>query len=125
VNRLSIETQYKRQVVDMTDRISQQLPEGRGTVTVSVLHTTAAVTTAELDPGTDEDLLEALDGLLPDVRWRHPHDPAHTPDHLLASIIGPSVSLAYADGQVQLGTWQRVVLIELDGPRLRNVILST
>jgi thiamine phosphate synthase YjbQ (UPF0047 family) len=46
------------------------------------------------------------------------------PDHLLAAIIGPSVVLAIRDGRLKLGTWQRIVLIELDGPRSRDVSLT-
>jgi secondary thiamine-phosphate synthase enzyme len=89
-----------------------------------VLHTTAALTTADLDPGTDLDLLDFLDAITPEIRWRHPHNPAHAPAHLLSSIIGPSVTLPVQDGRLLLGAWQRLVLIELDGPRHRTVHLS-
>jgi secondary thiamine-phosphate synthase enzyme len=92
-----------------------------GVACASVLHTTAALTTADLDPGTDLDLLDALNTLITERKWRHPHNPAHAPDHLLASIIGPSVTVPARDGRLMLGAWQRVVLIELDGPRTRNL----
>ena len=122
---LRIATKQKRQVVDVTDEVAQRLPhEGSGVVTVFVQHTTAAVTTADLDPGTDLDLLDFLDSLVPQMQWRHPHDPAHAPDHLLASVVGPSVSAPFADGQLLLGTWQRIVLIEFDGPRDRSVCVT-
>lgn len=121
---ISIATKQKRQVVDITDEVAQQLPEGEGVVSVFVQHTTAAITTADLDPGTDQDLLDALDGLLPDKQWRHPHNPEHAPDHLLASIVGPGVTVPYENGRLQLGTWQRVILIEFDGPRDRSVVIA-
>ncbi|HEY2004592.1 MAG TPA: secondary thiamine-phosphate synthase enzyme YjbQ, partial [Candidatus Saccharimonadia bacterium] len=109
-----IHTHSQRQVVDLTDQIEEQLPAGAGgVVVVTVLHTTAAVTTADLDPGTDLDLLDFLQGIIPTVRWRHPHNPAHAPAHLLSSVVGPSVTLPVQDGSLVLGTWQRVVLIEL------------
>lgn len=122
---LTIVTKAKRQVLDITDNVAQVLPaSGEGVVVVCVQHTTAAITTADLDPGTDMDLLDALDGLLLNRQWRHPHNPAHAPDHLLSSIVGPSVSVPFADGQLRLGTWQRIILIEFDGPRERSVVAS-
>ncbi len=95
-----------------------------GACLVFAAHTTCAITTADLDPGTDLDLLEALRGILPKMRYRHPHDPSHTPDHILASIIGPSVMIPYVNGQLILGIWQRIILVEFDGPRQRNVQLT-
>ncbi len=82
-------------------------------------------TASALDPGTDLDLLDALRRLLPPLSYRHPHDPAHTPDHILASIIGPALVIPYARRQLLLGTWQRIILVELDGPRQRSIHLST
>lgn len=122
---LTVSTRTKRQVVDITDLIEDQLPKTEGgLVLITVLHTTAAVTTADLDPGTDLDLLDFLEGIIPDRRWRHPHNPEHAPAHLLSSIIGPSLALPYHDGRLPLGAWQRVVLVELDGPKPRSISLT-
>jgi secondary thiamine-phosphate synthase enzyme len=120
---LTISTKSKRQIVDITDMAEQKL-SGSGLANVFVAHTTAALTTADLDPGTDLDILDAIAAMTPDMNWRHPHDPEHFPDHLWASVIGPSVSIPYEDGKFILGTWQRLVLIEFDGPRERIVKLS-
>ncbi len=125
MKHLVIKTAQKNQVIDVTDRVEAELPRsGRGVVVVLAAHTTCAITTADLDPGTDLDFLNALRHLLPDLRYRHPHDPEHTPDHILASIIGPSLMVPFDGGKLILGTWQRIVLVELDGPRERNVYLS-
>jgi len=120
---MKIVTKQKRQVIDITDEVAKQLPKGSGVATVFVQHTTAAITTADLDPGTDEDFLEFLEKITPQAQWRHPHDPAHVPDHLLASMIDPSVNVPYEDGKLLLGTWQRIILVELDGPRERNIVV--
>lgn len=88
---------------------------------MTVQHTTAALTTADLDPGTDQDFLDFLSAITPDIKWRHPHNPAHTPAHLLSSLIGPSIAVPIQGGQLQLGTWQRIIMVEFDGPRERNV----
>ena len=121
---LSIRTRRKDEVVDITTEVEQVVAGTQGEHGLCVVfaaHTTCAVTTADLDPGTDLDLLQALRRLLPPQSYRHPHDPAHTPDHILAALIGPSVAVPYANRRLPLGTWQRIVLIELDGPRERTV----
>ena len=122
-----VETQRKDQVVDITEEVERGVREAgkeSGVCVVFAAHTTCALTTADLDPGTDEDLLQALRQLLPELRYRHPHDPRHTPDHILSTILGPSVSIPFAHGALLLGTWQRVILVELDGPRQRTVHIA-
>jgi len=124
---LTITTKKKDQVIDITETIETRLrdaPEVSGTCVVFAAHTTCALTTADLDPGTDLDLLNALRHILPQLAYRHPHDPTHTPDHILSSLIGPSVSIPYQNRRLLLGTWQRVILVELDGPRQRTVHMS-
>lgn len=123
MRRLTIKTGKKREVLDITDEVESQL-SGSGLCHLLVLHTTAALTTAELDPGTDLDMLDAFEAMIPKLRYRHPHNPAHVPDHILSALIGTSLSLPFAKGKLLLGTWQRVVLIELDGPRPRELALS-
>jgi secondary thiamine-phosphate synthase enzyme len=124
VKFLGIRTERKDQVLDITPLIERELEAREGVCTAFVAHTTCALTTADLDPGTDLDLMEAFRNLLPDLEYRHPHDPRHTPDHILASLIGPSVSLPVHEGRLVLGTWQRVILVELDGPRQRDLYVS-
>ena len=123
MRRLAIKTGKKREVRDITDEIESQL-SGSGLCHLLVLHTTAALTTADLDPGTDLDMLDAFEAMIPKLRYRHPHNPAHVPDHILSAVIGTSLSLPFERGKLVLGTWQRVVLVELDGPRQRELALS-
>ena len=124
---LTIATKKKDEIVDITDTIEAALQEMKaenGLCFLFAAHTTCALTTADLDPGTDRDLLDALRRVLPHMSYRHPHDPSHTPDHILSSIIGPSLAVPYQNGQLQLGTWQRIILVELDGPRRRTIHVS-
>lgn len=125
MNRISIKTHKKWEVIDITDLIEQELGKSSsGICHLLVLHTTAALTTADLDPGTDLDMLDAFEAMMPKLRYRHPHNPAHVPDHILSALIGTSVSLPFEKRKLLLGTWQRVVLIELDGPRERELAIS-
>ena len=127
MQKLTVKTGGKRQVVDITEAVEAALaggwPGASGVCHLSLLHTTAALTTADLDPGTDLDMLDAFEAMVPKLRYRHPHNPAHVPDHILSAMIGTSVTLAVEKGKLLLGTWQRVVLIELDGPRARQVVV--
>src|SRR2546421_2159606 len=123
----TITTKKKDEVVDITETVENLLEEMKaqsGVCVLFVAHTTCALTTADLDPGTDIDFLNALRHMLPHISYRHPHDPSHTPDHILSSIIGPSLALPYTNSKLLLGTWQRVVLVELDGPRQRTVHIA-
>jgi len=122
-----VATKKNDQIVDITEVIETHLREVSredGLCSIFVSHTPCALTTADLDPGTDLDFLDALRGLLPEISYRHPHDPSHTPDHILSSIIGPSVTVPYRNRQLLLGTWQRIVLVELSGPRRRTLHIS-
>ena len=122
---LSIKTHKKREILDITGEVQSALRTSKtGICHLTVLHTTAALTTADLDPGTDLDMLDAFEALIPKLRYRHPHDPSHVPDHILSALIGTSVTQPVEKGQLVLGTWQRIVLVELDGPRTRNVVLT-
>ena len=125
---LVVRTRRKREIVDITDSVRAEVSRAAktdGIATVFVAHTTAAVTTADLDPGgTDQDYLDAFERMVPKLSWRHPHDPAHMPDHILASLIGASLAVPVRDGALVLGTWQRIVLVELDGPRDRRLVVS-
>lgn len=128
MHRMTVRTRKKREIVDVTDLVQDSLaksyPGKSGICHLSLLHTTAALTTADLDPGTDLDMLDAFEQMVPKLRYRHPHNPAHVPDHILSALIGTSVGLPVDAGQLLLGTWQRVVLVELDGPRSREMTLA-
>jgi secondary thiamine-phosphate synthase enzyme len=127
MQRIILKTAKKREVLDITDVVEDQLGNSgneSGVCHLLVLHTTAALTTADLDPGTDLDLLDAFEAMVPKLRYRHPHNPGHVADHILSALIGTSVALPFQNGKLLLGTWQRVVLIELDGPRERELAVT-
>ncbi|MFZ0270728.1 MAG: secondary thiamine-phosphate synthase enzyme YjbQ [Acidobacteriaceae bacterium] len=120
---LTIATHRKREIVDITGQVQKHLPGASGICCLNVLHTTAALTTADLDPGTDLDMLDAFEAMMPKLRYRHPHNPEHVPDHILSALIGTALTLPVESGSLVLGTWQRVILVELDGPRQRELTL--
>jgi len=127
MKQLTVTTSGQNQVVDITDSITKEIPDSfDGVAVLNVLHTTCGLTTADLDPGTDLDLLDAIKELVPKIRYRHPHnpEPEHVGDHIMSSIIGTSLHIPVQNGEFVLGTWQRIILIEMDGPRKRNITLN-
>jgi len=127
VHELDVDTS-RRRIVDLTDEVARFCAgRGDGLVNVFAPHATAGVAVIETGAGSDDDLLDALDRLLPrDDRYRHRHgSPGHGADHVLPGIVSPSVVLPVRDGRPWLGTWQSVVLVDLneDNPR-RQVRLA-
>ena len=114
-------------MLDITDRVQQYISESGvpdGLCNLFVIHTTAALTTGESTEGTDLDLMEVLERIIPKIKFRHEHDPSHAPDHMISSIVGASLTIPVARGKLQLGTWQGVLLVESNGPRERRVIVT-
>ena len=124
---ITIKTRRDKQVIDITDsvgRVVAQSGKKDGLCNVFVMHTTAAITTGEAIEGTDEDLMETLERIIPDIKFRHGHDPSHAPDHMISSILGASVTVPINSGRLMLGTWQRILLVECNGPREREVVVT-
>jgi secondary thiamine-phosphate synthase enzyme len=124
---VSISSRRAKQVIDITDRVEQVLAQSgicEGLCNLFIAHTTAAITTGESIEGTDEDLMETLEKIIPNIRFRHAHDPSHAPDHMISSIVGSSLSIPIANGKLRLGTWQRVLLVECNGPRRRECVVT-
>lgn len=127
MEKITVQTKKHKEVVDITDEINNLLAKHKvkdGVCVLFLTHTTAALTTADLDPGTDLDHLDAFEEIVPKLNYRHPHDPSHTGDHILSALIGTSLTIPIENGELTLGTWQRVILVEFSGPRPRILIVS-
>jgi secondary thiamine-phosphate synthase enzyme len=125
---LRLSTRGEGDIVDLTEgvrRVLQQAQADRGVVTVFVTGSTAAVTTMEYEPGGVQDLQETLERLVPragDYHHNRLNNDTNAHAHLRAAVVGPSESIPFAGGQLALGTWQQVVLLDFDDrPRERTV----
>jgi secondary thiamine-phosphate synthase enzyme len=124
---LRINTTAAKEIIDLTDRLEPVIRKAKlqeGLCALFVTHTTAALTTGEIGEGTDEDLLKVVEEIIPRIRFQHAHNPAHAWSHMASSILGPSLAVPVSAGKLVLGTWQSVMLVELDGPRERIVYVT-
>ena len=102
-------------VVDLTDECAEFVRgEADGLLQVFVPHATAGVAVIETGSGSEQDLLDQLDQLLPrDERWRHRHgSPGHGRDHVLPAFLPPHATVPVLEGRLMLGTWQRICLVD-------------
>ncbi len=126
-----IKTSRENDIVDITEQTSKAVKESKiknGIVTVFVAGSTAVITTIEYEPGLREDFPKMLSRIAPKgIEYEHDntwHD-ANGHSHVRASLIWPSLTIPFTEGHVMLGTWQQIVLLEMDaGPRERRVILQ-
>ena len=131
MHQISITTERKTQLVDITERVQAALDGSNGAAAalVYVPHTTAGVTINEgADPAVARDLEAALQKIVDDGwPWQHVEDPdgPNAPSHVRGSLIGPQVLVPIDGGKLGLGRWQGIFFCEFDGPRERNVFVTT
>ena len=125
---LKVRTRNKNDVVDLTRQIAELVRQAdleHGLCHVYVPHATAAIIVNENDdPQIGQDLLAALDSLIPEGVWLHDKVDENGASHLKATILGPSETVPIRRGRLALGTWQAIMLVDFDGPRDRTAIVT-
>lgn len=126
MDRIQLQTRRRRELLDITSFVAEAVAASgveAGVCHVFVPHTTAAVLVNEgADPAVGRDILEALAAMLPKIPFTHLEGNADA--HILASLVGSSVTVPVSEGELKLGTWQAIFFLELDGPRRREVWLT-
>jgi secondary thiamine-phosphate synthase enzyme len=115
---MTIRTGNRPAVIDITAAAARFVASrGDGLLHVFIPHATAGVALIETGAGSDDDLLRALDDLLPaDGRWRHRHGSAgHGRDHVMPAFVAPYATLPVLAGKIALGTWQSICLVDPNG----------
>jgi secondary thiamine-phosphate synthase enzyme len=131
MKELSLQTERKTQLVDITSRVQDAIADANGAsaALVYVPHTTAGVTINEgADPLVGEDIESALQQVvIEDWTWKHTEDPdgPNAPSHVRATLTGSQVLIPLRDGRLALGTYQGIYFCEYDGPRDRKVYVTT
>jgi secondary thiamine-phosphate synthase enzyme len=123
-----VRSRKKYEVIDITREVAEAVQHAclaEAICCVYVTHATAAIVINENDdPNVCEDLLDALNKLIPEGVWRHDRVDGNAAAHLKAAILGPGETIPVRDSRLVLGTWQAVMLVELDGPRDRRIIVT-
>lgn len=124
---IQVSTNERVEVVEITDRVANQIPDDAdGIATVFSEHTTAGVTVNEAEARLLGDVEDALEQLVSERDdWAHDVIDDNADAHLRAMLVGNGPAIPVADGQLQFGTWQSVLLVECDGPRVRTVRVTT
>ena len=124
---LKVRSHQREELVEFTDQVQRQLKEScasEGIVVLYVQHTTAGLTVNEnADPDVPRDMLHALRTLIPQHGMGFRHGEENSDAHIKASLVGPSVTIPFKDGELLLGRWQGIFLCEFDGGRERKVIM--
>jgi len=118
---LEVHTQSPQEVIDITAQVESLLGDASGgSCHLYLAHTTAGLMVVTSEAGVPEDVMDALQALTPKLAYRH-DSPAHVAAHFLSALVGPSVVIPVRDGRLALGEFQRVVLLEFEGPRRRRI----
>ncbi|MCU4799221.1 secondary thiamine-phosphate synthase enzyme YjbQ [Halobacteria archaeon HArc-gm2] len=126
MSTFTVDTDRRLSVVDVTDDVRDALPaDADGTATVFVRHTTAGVTVNEAESRLIGDFEDWLADRVADEGWAHDQLDGNADSHLRAALLGPDATIPVSDGDLDLGTWQSVLLVECDGPRTRTVDVRT
>jgi secondary thiamine-phosphate synthase enzyme len=130
-HRRSVTTRGQGDAHDVTDVVSQIVADSRiasGTATVFIVGSTAAVTTIEFEPGAIADLNRLLEQIAPrgaDYRHHLRWGDDNGSSHVRAALLGPSLTVPFADGKLLVGTWQQIIVLELDTrPRKREIVIQ-
>jgi len=129
--QIKISSKSENDIIDITEQVADVISESgisNGTITVFVSGSTGAITTIEYEPGLVKDFPEMLSRISPDdINYEHEqrwHD-GNGRSHVKASLVGPSLTVPFKDGQLLLGTWQQIVFLELDTrARARTLVLQ-
>ena len=126
---ITVETGGRRGVFDITAQAARFVgARGDGLLSVFTPHSTAGLGIIETGSGSDEDLIDVLDQIVPrdDSRYRHRHgSPGHGADHVVPALVSPSLTVPVHNGRMQLGAWQAIVLVDANADNVtRHVHLS-
>jgi secondary thiamine-phosphate synthase enzyme len=141
MHSFKIQSTKRREVIDISAQVEAIIAESRcanGIAMISALHSTCAISIGEVVQNVDDDLLAFINTAVPYLNFKHVHPadhpkdgtdaiidgPPHPTSHILGILLGPSKSMGVVNGRLVRGEWQSIMLIELEGPRERNIAVQ-
>jgi len=126
---ITVSSSKKQEMIDITDKVNAIITRSKikdGICNVYVTHATASIVINEnADPNICLDTIDSLNKLVKEGVWRHDKIDNNAASHIKATILGPSETIPINNGKLQLGTWQGLMLFELDGPRSNRKVIVT
>ncbi len=123
MDSFEISTTKSVEVIDITSQVEERVRDGKACL-VFTPHATAALIVNEYEPNIKFDYEEFFSRIAKG-NWRHNKIDDNAEAHLLSALISPSIIIPVKNGKLVLGTWQSIMLVELDGPRTRKVVVTT
>lgn len=121
---IEVKTNKRVEVIDITSKVKDEVKKSGvddGVAVAYTKHTTTAITINEGESGLKDDIMDILDRVIPQgAGYRHDRIDNNADSHLRAMFIGNSVTIPVVNGNLDLGTWQSILFVELDGPRSRK-----
>jgi len=127
IKEFSVSTQERYQLIDVTKEVENVVSESgieEGMCLVFVPHSTAAIILTENEEGLEKDWLAVLKKLVSGFAFEHNQIDNNADSHILSGLLGQGRVLPVENGQLIRGTWQRIFLVELDGPRKRRIMVK-
>lgn len=124
---IQIQSSKRMEFIDITSKVNEFLRKSgieKGAVIVFTRHTTTGITVNENEKGLIADMERTLERLIPKLDYRHDRIDNNADSHLRAMLLEQSIVLSVENKQLDLGTWQRLFFVELDGPRTRNLVIK-
>jgi secondary thiamine-phosphate synthase enzyme len=125
---ITLPTSKKQELIDISLQVKSIVKKSKingGLCNIFAMHATAAIIINEnADPNICLDTLDALNDLIPSGKWRHDKLDGNADAHIKSTIFGPSETIPIKNNELQLGTWQSPMLVELDGPRSRKIVVT-
>ncbi len=120
---IEIETRERVEIIDITREVERYA--GGEAVLVYTPHTTTAIVINEAEGGLLRDIIDVLSKLVPrSAGYEHDRIDSNADAHIKATLLGNAVVVPVSNGKLALGTWQRILFVELDGPRIRRVFVK-
>jgi secondary thiamine-phosphate synthase enzyme len=128
MQEIQVKSSVRVELIDITDSVNSLIVKskiGDGITLIFTKHTTTALVVNEYEPGLVSDIETLLDRLIPKLDYKHDRIDDNADSHLRSILLQSSLALPVKNSRLDLGTWQRVLFIELDGPRDRKVTVKT
>lgn len=124
---ITINTKSRIEIIDITNEVEELVKKSEiddGIALVYTRHTTTGLVINEAERGLLEDILNVIQKIVPPDSYKHDRIDNNADAHLRATLLGNSVVIPVSNKKLELGTWQRILFVELDGPRTRRVLVK-